>query len=428
MAAPRRRLLGHRLGSDLLRDHQLGPRELERGRERVEPRHLRDGAQRRPSARVRPDPSRAPDPHVAIIAQTIFGVVLALLLGWKWGPLNGFGVISYAATSLVIVVYIIVCISDDRLLRQKARAEWNWWLHGIFPALGALAFLPPLYYQYRPLAAEPFRFGNYAAIAAFALAIIVTAYVATPKRGVLDNADRIFVEEETVGPAGPFDVPRPRRPTASGWPSPPSITSSPRDEMIWGFGPDSSRCWRSSPGPSSLRDERLLHRADPVRGRPRQRIDFSRQQRHRAGRRPRRRARRLARRRAAGVTPGPRGFATIIPEFGQLIDQVRSPVTYVFDVEDETIHMNDRISFPLRPMVGVVGVATDGEEIANGWAGRHGGNLDDHLHGPGATLYFPVRQPGGSSRSATCMRRWATARSAAPASRSRARSSPASTC
>ena len=74
---------------------------------------------------------------------------------------------------------------------------------------------------------------------------------------------------------------------------------------------------------------------------------------------------------------------------------MRSPVTYVFDVEDDTIRMNDRISFPLRPMVGVVGVATDGEEITNGWAGRHGGNLDDHMHGPGATLYFPVRQPGG---------------------------------
>lgn len=95
------------------------------------------------------------------------------------------------------------------------------------------------------------------------------------------------------------------------------------------------------------------------------------------------------------VKPAAKGFATIIPEFGQLIRDVRSPVTYVFDVEGDTIRMNDRISFPLRPMVGVVGVATDGEEIANGWAGRHGGNLDDHLHGPGAKLYFPVRQPGG---------------------------------
>ena len=95
------------------------------------------------------------------------------------------------------------------------------------------------------------------------------------------------------------------------------------------------------------------------------------------------------------VRPSGQGFATLIPAFGQLIDQVQSPVTKVFRVEGDTVHMNDRVSFPLRPMVGVVGVATDGETVANGWAGRHGGNLDDHLHGPDAKLYFPVRQPGG---------------------------------
>ena len=32
--------------------------------------------------------------------------------------------------------------------------------------------------------------------------------------------------------------------------------------------------------------------------------------------------------------------------------------------------------------------------VALGLAGRHGGNLDDHLHGKGARIYFPVRQPG----------------------------------
>jgi len=95
------------------------------------------------------------------------------------------------------------------------------------------------------------------------------------------------------------------------------------------------------------------------------------------------------------VNPGPVGFATLIPGFGQLIDQVRSPLTRLFRVEGDTIHMNDRVRFPLRPMVGVVGVATDGDLVLNGWAGRHGGNLDNHLHGPGARIYFPVRRPGG---------------------------------
>jgi len=95
------------------------------------------------------------------------------------------------------------------------------------------------------------------------------------------------------------------------------------------------------------------------------------------------------------VRPVEHGFATLIPGIGQLIDKVQSPLTQVFRVEGDVVHMTDRISFPLRPMVGVIGVATDGETITNGFAGRHGGNLDNHLHGPGASVYLPVRQPGG---------------------------------
>ena len=95
------------------------------------------------------------------------------------------------------------------------------------------------------------------------------------------------------------------------------------------------------------------------------------------------------------LTPIDWVVATLIPGFGQLIDEVRSPLTRLFRVEDGVIRMNDRVSFPARPMVGVVGVATDGDTLSNGLAGRHGGNLDDHLHGAGARIFFPVRQPGG---------------------------------
>ena len=56
------------------------------------------------------------------------------------------------------------------------------------------------------------------------------------------------------------------------------------------------------------------------------------------------------------------GVATLIPGFGQLIDQVQAPLTRLFDVRDGEIRMNDRVRFPAKPMVGVVGVATGGEE------------------------------------------------------------------
>jgi amidase len=95
------------------------------------------------------------------------------------------------------------------------------------------------------------------------------------------------------------------------------------------------------------------------------------------------------------VRPIEWGVATLIPGFGQLIEQVQSPLTRLFEVKDGMIRQTKRIAFPARPMVGVVGVATDGEDVSNGLAGRHGGNLDDHLHGKGARIFFPVRQPGG---------------------------------
>jgi amidase len=95
------------------------------------------------------------------------------------------------------------------------------------------------------------------------------------------------------------------------------------------------------------------------------------------------------------VSPIEWGVATLIPGYGQLIDKVEAPLTRLFKVEDGWVEMNERVRFPARPMVGVVGVATDSETLTTGLAGRHGGNLDNHLHGPGATIYFPVRQPGG---------------------------------
>ncbi len=94
------------------------------------------------------------------------------------------------------------------------------------------------------------------------------------------------------------------------------------------------------------------------------------------------------------VRPIEWGVATLIPGFGPLIDKVTAPLTRRFEVIDGEVRMNDRVRFPARPMVGVVGVATAGEVLSNGLAGQHGGNLDNHLHGPGARIFLPVRQPG----------------------------------
>ncbi|MGH9021153.1 MAG: acetamidase/formamidase family protein [Acidimicrobiales bacterium] len=94
------------------------------------------------------------------------------------------------------------------------------------------------------------------------------------------------------------------------------------------------------------------------------------------------------------IRPGPRGAAMCIPGWGQLIDQVASPATRMFDVADGVVTMSGRVSFPARPMFGVLGVSPESGDISTFHAGRHGGNLDSHVNGPGAVVHLPVFQSG----------------------------------
>ena len=94
------------------------------------------------------------------------------------------------------------------------------------------------------------------------------------------------------------------------------------------------------------------------------------------------------------IKPDSQGAGMVIPEWGQLIEHCKSPVTRIFKVKDGTIHMNEKVSFPVKAMFGVIGVAPASGNIQTFDAGPHGGNMDDHFHGIGATVYLPVYQPG----------------------------------
>jgi amidase len=90
-----------------------------------------------------------------------------------------------------------------------------------------------------------------------------------------------------------------------------------------------------------------------------------------------------------------RGFTTIAPGVGQLADRCAAPATKVFSIEDGVIHFTDRLHLPIRPMLGVIGVAPAADPVPTLHPGEHGGNLDDRYHAAGTTIYFPVRCSGG---------------------------------
>ena len=62
-------------------------------------------------------------------------------------------------------------------------------------------------------------------------------------------------------------------------------------------------------------------------------------------------------------------------------------------IEKDQIWFDDRLSVPVRPMVGVIGV-TPVEPISTRKMGDWGGNMDNSRIGEGATLYLPVQVEG----------------------------------
>jgi amidase len=93
------------------------------------------------------------------------------------------------------------------------------------------------------------------------------------------------------------------------------------------------------------------------------------------------------------IALGPRGYTLVKPGFGVIPDMVAQPVARFADVKDGVIDFAG-VRLPLRPMVGVIATAPDGEPVGTAYVGCHGGNLDCNLIGVGARVHLPVRVPG----------------------------------
>ncbi len=75
-------------------------------------------------------------------------------------------------------------------------------------------------------------------------------------------------------------------------------------------------------------------------------------------------------------------------------DRFSDWATHFCKVEDVKVVWDERLSIPLAPMIGVIGVAPEGEPVNCGTPGKHGGNMDNTAIAAGATLYFPVAVDG----------------------------------
>ncbi|GAA0352168.1 acetamidase/formamidase family protein [Bacillus horti] len=86
---------------------------------------------------------------------------------------------------------------------------------------------------------------------------------------------------------------------------------------------------------------------------------------------------------------GDQGVMVVGPNLGVMGHCIEKMESKTLPIQEDKI-LFDTIELPLNKMIGVIGVAPDGEGVNCGTPGAHGGNMDNKLITEGATLYFPV--------------------------------------
>lgn len=94
------------------------------------------------------------------------------------------------------------------------------------------------------------------------------------------------------------------------------------------------------------------------------------------------------------IALGTRGYTGTRPGQGVLGHTISAHRTKLCEIADGMVVFDDRIRFPVRPMVGVIGTAPPGEGIGTLHPGPHGGNMDHNDVRVGARVSLPVFVPG----------------------------------
>lgn len=88
------------------------------------------------------------------------------------------------------------------------------------------------------------------------------------------------------------------------------------------------------------------------------------------------------------------GVFAVRPETGVPGQDIEKPEVRVLEVNENQVHLDDRLKLPLHPVIGSMGVAAKHGEIDTVYPGRHGGNMDTLEITTGSRVYLPVQVNG----------------------------------
>ncbi|WP_347253219.1 acetamidase/formamidase family protein [Leminorella grimontii] len=90
----------------------------------------------------------------------------------------------------------------------------------------------------------------------------------------------------------------------------------------------------------------------------------------------------------------PQAVMVTLPQLGVLGDELTEAKVNMVELSDGVAYLPGGVCAPVRPMIGVIGVAPEGEAVSCGTPDDHGGNMDSKIIREGTTLWLPVNVPG----------------------------------
>lgn len=116
-------------------------------------------------------------PSSAILLLTAISLSSGLILGfWGLGPTNELFFFGVVITLLAIIIYSMGNIGVFLYYRRDRRAEFNPWLHFIFPLLSTISLLWVGYKSVNPLPAPPVKYAPFV-VAGWALFASIVTFV-----------------------------------------------------------------------------------------------------------------------------------------------------------------------------------------------------------------------------------------------------------
>ena len=138
-------------------------------------------------------------PYVAAIVTAVATIVASLIAAAIFkGAFEAFVFFLTILTICFVTLYAVLCVACPVYYLSKARADFNPWLHVVFPVIGLIVLLPTLYYSVQGLE-YPANIAIPTVIVWLLLGVVVLVWLKARGVDISSEQQRWLKEEEDAG-------------------------------------------------------------------------------------------------------------------------------------------------------------------------------------------------------------------------------------